>query len=395
MLAAVAQLVVPRMADWCSISLLDEGQLRPVAVTHADPRKLAWATALRDRYPTDMSAATGAANVLRTGRSELYADITDEVLVASAVDEEHLRLVRELGMSSALIVPLTGRTGAIGVLTLIAAESGRRYDADDVAFAEDLARRAALAVENAHAYREQSGRVATLTRVAEAAQHAILAPPPARLGPVRLAARYASAAADALVGGDLYEHVRRPGAVRLLIGDVRGKGLEAVRTATVVLGAFRDAAADLDDLQAVARQMDRRLRPYLDVEDFVTALLAEVRDDGSFTVASCGHPPPLHVAGGEVHPVELVPSVPLGLGSTPALTLGRLQPGDRLLLYTDGILEARDPQDRFLDLMGLVQPLTTGQLDDAVDAVLAGLRAAVGGELGDDLALLIAEYRPA
>jgi len=394
-LEAVAQLVVPRTADWCSIQLLDEGRLEPVAVTHFDPQKLAASQALRERYPTDMQAATGAANVVRTGRSELYADITDDMLVASAVDEQHLQLVRGLGMSSVLMVPLTGRTGTIGVLTLIGAESGRRYDTGDVAFAEDLARRAALAVENAHAYREQSGRVATLTRVAEAAQHAILAPPPARIGPVGLAARYASAAVDALVGGDLYEYVRRPGAVRLLIGDVRGKGLGAVRTATVVLGAFRDAAADVDDLRAVAAQMDRRLRPYLDAEDFVTALLAEVRDDGTFVVASCGHPPPLLAADGQVAPVALTPSVPLGLGAAPALTRGRLPPGSRLLLYTDGILEARDPHGRFVDLMALAQPLTTGRLDEAVDAVLAGLRAAVGGELGDDLALLIAEYSPA
>src|SRR5436305_4202844 len=160
-----------------------------------------------------------------------------------------------------------------------------------MALAEDAARRAALALENARVFREQSGRLASVTRVAEAAQLAILAPPPARIGPVALAARYVSAAAEALVGGDLYEVVARPGAVRLLIGDVRGKGLTAVRAATVVLGEFRAAAADIDDLADAAIQIDRRLRPYLADEDFVTALLAEIRDDGTFFVASCAHPP--------------------------------------------------------------------------------------------------------
>lgn len=394
-LEQIAELVVPRMADWCSVQLLVGGGLQTVTVMHADPAKIEWAAQMRDRWPVDMSAGSGAPNVVRTGVSELYNDITDDLLVATALDDEHLRVIRELGMSSVLVVPLTGRAGALGVLTLIAAESGRRYDAGDVSFAEDLARRAALAVETAEAYREQSGRVEVLTRVAEAAQHAILAPPPARVGAVALAARYASAAAAALVGGDLYEHVRRPGGVRLLIGDVRGKGLEAVRTATVVLGAFRAAAADLSDLGAVAGQMDRRLRDYLDVEDFVTALLVDVCDDGTFTLVSCGHPPPLLVSGGTVSPVPVAPSVPLGLGAQPRPTSGRLVPGDRLLLYTDGILEARDPQRHFVDLTRLVEPLTAGRLDDALDAVLDRLRQAVGGVLGDDLALLVAEYAPA
>jgi serine phosphatase RsbU (regulator of sigma subunit)/anti-sigma regulatory factor (Ser/Thr protein kinase) len=394
-LEQIARLVVPRMADWCVVQLLADGRLETVAVTHVDPAKIEWAAQMRDRWPTDMTAPTGAPNVVRTGVSELYNDITDDMLVATAVDEEHLRVIRALGMSSVLVVPLTGRAGPLGTLTLIAAGAVRRYDAGDVSFAEDLARRAALAVENASAYREQSGRLTTLTRVADAAQHAILAPPPARIGAVALAARYASAAADALVGGDLYEHVRRPGGVRLLIGDVRGKGLEAVRTATVVLGAFRAAGADLDDLAAVAAQMDRRLRDYLDLEDFVSALLVDVFDDGTFALACCGHPPPLLVSGGRVEALEVAPSVPLGLGALPQVTTGRLRPGDRLLLYTDGILEARDPQRRFLDLMRLVQPLTAGALDDALEAVLDRLRNVVGGQLDDDLALLVAEYAPA
>jgi serine phosphatase RsbU (regulator of sigma subunit)/anti-sigma regulatory factor (Ser/Thr protein kinase) len=394
-LEAVARVVVPRLADWCSVQLLeDDGQLRSVTIAHVDPAKVRWARRLNEDYPTDMSSPTGAPNVLRTGVSEMYPDVTQEAVEAAAVDEEHLRLIREIGMSSVLMVPLTGRSGTFGVVTMIAAESGRRYDDGDRTLAEDLARRAALAVENAHAFREQSGRLASVTRVAEAAQHAILATPPASIGPVALGARYVSAAAEALVGGDLYEVVRRPGAVRLLIGDVRGKGLEAVRTATVVLGEFRSAAADLDDLVHVAEQVDRRLRDYLGVEDFVTALLAEIGDDGTFSIACCGHPPPLLVRAGAVETVDVVPTLPLGLGATPLLTTGRLQVGDRLLLYTDGILEARDPQQRFVELAGLVAPLAHGGLEEALDGVLGALRQAVGGRLGDDLALLVAEYRP-
>jgi len=391
-LEAVATLVVPRLADWCAIQLIEDGSLNTVALTHVDPEKVAWAQAVSARYPDDMDAATGAPNVIRTGRSELYPFIPPELIEAGAVDEEHLRLLQAFGLSSALVVPLVGRSGVIGALTLIYAESGRRYDHDDVAFAEDVARRAALAVETAHAFREQSGRLATVTRVAEAAQHAILATLPPRLGSVALAARYISAAAEALVGGDLYEVVERPGAVRLLVGDVRGKGLEAVRLATVVLGEFRAAAADIDDMVEVATQIDRRLRRYLGDEDFVTAVLAELTDDGELTLVNCGHPPALVSSAGSVEEIPTLPSLPLGLGATPHPVRGRMQAGDRLLLYTDGIIEARDANQQFVDLRSVVGPLAGGGLDEVLDRVLVSLRRAVGTALGDDLALVVAEY---
>jgi len=393
-LSAVARVFVPRLADWCVIQVLEGNELTNVAVVHHDPAKVQWAEQISGRYPTDMDSPTGAPNVIRTGRSELYAEIPDEMLVAAAVDEEHLQVIRELGMTSVLVVPLTGRTGTFGVISLIYAESGRSYSESDIVFVEDVARRAALAVETAHTFREQSGRLAEVTRIAEAAQLAILSPPPARIGPVALAARYVSAAAEARVGGDLYEVVARPGGVRLLIGDVRGKGLSAVRTATVVLGEFRATAADIDDLVDVAVQIDRRLRPYLaDDEDFVTALLAEVRDDGTFSIAACGHPPALLFSAGTVTAVDTTPTLPLGLGAAPQLVTGRLDVGDRLLLYTDGVIEARDGSGAFVDVVPLIEPLRERALDDVLDAVLAKLHEAVGPELGDDVALLVAEYR--
>jgi serine phosphatase RsbU (regulator of sigma subunit)/anti-sigma regulatory factor (Ser/Thr protein kinase) len=391
-LAAVAGLVVPRLADWCAIQLMEADELETVALTHFDPTKAAWAARMGERYPTDMTAPTGAPNVIRTGVSELYPDIPQELIEAAAVDEEHLRILRELGICSGLVVPLTGRTGTFGALTMIHAESGRHYGDDDVAFAEDLARRAALAVETAHAFREQSGRLAEVTRVAEAAQHAILATPPAHIGPVALAARYVSAAAEALIGGDLFEVAERSGSVRLLIGDVRGKGLEAVRTATVVLGEFRAAAADVDDLVEVAVQIDRRVRRYLTDEDFVTAALAEIRVDGSFTLVSCGHPPALVLSPTGISRVESPPSPPLGLGVAPVAVEGSLRPGDRLFLYTDGIIEARDGHGHFVDVDRLLEPVGSDDLEGALDRVLTGLRSAVGGALGDDLAMLVAEY---
>jgi serine phosphatase RsbU (regulator of sigma subunit) len=345
------------------------------------------------RYPTSMNARNGAPKVIRTGVSELYPELPKALLVAASVDGEHIDIQRELGMSSLLVVPLTGRTGTFGAITMIHSESGRRYDDTDVRFAEDLARRAALAVETAYAFTEQSGRLDVVSRIAEAAQRAILAPPPLLVGPVALAARYGSAATDALVGGDLYEVVARPHAVRLIIGDVRGKGLGAVRTATIVLGEFRAAAADIDDLDDVARQIDRRLRPYLGDEDFVTALMAEIRDDGGFTIASCGHPSALLRTRDTVTPIEAEPSLPLGLGAAPTLVSGRLGAGDQLLLYTDGLIEARDPDRNFIDLLSVTARHPDTSFEHTLDDILTALHNAAGAALGDDLALLIAEYR--
>ena len=392
-LSSLAQLVVPRLADWASIDIVEDGQLQPLTVTHADPEKVAFARRLRDRYPTDPEALSGVPQVVRTGESELYSVITDEQLAASAIDAEHLELLRTLHMRSAVIVPLIGRRGTFGALSLVAAESGRVYDAAFLAFAEDLAGRAAVAVENAQAYHQQSGQLAAITRVAEAAQHAILAPVPERLGALRLAASYVSAARDALVGGDMYEAIEREGAVRLLIGDVRGKGLEAVRMATVVLGHFRSAAVECDDLVTLARQVDARLRPYLGPEDFVTALMAEVAPDGSCTIVTCGHPPAMLATDGVISPVGVEGSPPLGLGADPLPVVVQLAPGARLLLYTDGILEARDPRGAFVPLADVVGPLADGTaLAEVLPRVLEELRGRIGGSLGDDLALVVAEY---
>ena len=391
-LTTVADIIVPRIADWCMVHLLSGDELDVVAVAHADPDKVAWAHELQQRYPPDPHATIGAAQVVRTGRSELYTELPDEMLVARAQDEEHLRLIRDLGMRSALVVPLTGRAGPLGAITMIMSDSGRRFDDRDVRFAEDLARRAALAVETVTAFAAQEGRLEAVARVADAAQRAILPTPPEAMGSLRIGARYVSATAEALVGGDLYEVVRRPGAVRLLIGDVRGKGLEAVRNATVVLGEFRAAAEDLDDLIDVAEQLDRRLSGHLDLEDFVTALVAEIADDGSYSIVSCGHPPALVISATSITPVDVPYALPLGLGSTPSRVDGRLLPGERLLLYTDGLVEARDASRAFADITRLVAPLQTeSDLGKGLDRVLESVEEWTGDGLGDDLALLAVE----
>ncbi|MEO8576026.1 MAG: ATP-binding protein [Gemmatimonadales bacterium] len=149
-LGEVAQLIVPHFADWCAISVVDDtGHPRQLAVAHVDPEKVKWAHELNKRYPPDSNASTGVPQVIRTGEPELYPEIPDELLVAGAIDEEHLRISRELGLRSAMIVPLSTPDRTLGAITVVSAESGRRYSEADLDFIMELARRAALAVENA------------------------------------------------------------------------------------------------------------------------------------------------------------------------------------------------------------------------------------------------------
>ena len=153
-LTKLAQLVVPRLADWCAVEILYEnGKSRQLAVADIDPEKVRWAHEINNRYPPDLNATTGVPNVLRTGKPEIYPEISDEMIAAGAVDEEHLRISRELGLKSAMVVPLIARDRTVGAITFVSAESGRRYTDTDLRLAMELARRAALAVDNARQHR--------------------------------------------------------------------------------------------------------------------------------------------------------------------------------------------------------------------------------------------------
>jgi signal transduction histidine kinase/CheY-like chemotaxis protein len=148
-LAKIAQLAVPRLADWVGIDIADgnQGRTQQVAVAHVDPAKVEYARELARRYPPDPDAPTGVPYVIRTGKSELYAEIPRALLEGAARDDEHLRIIRELDLRSAMVVPLRGRSEVFGAMTFIYAQSDRRYTAEDLEFAEELARRAALMIE--------------------------------------------------------------------------------------------------------------------------------------------------------------------------------------------------------------------------------------------------------
>jgi serine phosphatase RsbU (regulator of sigma subunit) len=271
----------------------------------------------------------------------------------------------------------------------------------------------------------QVQRLADVTSVAEAAQRALLRPLPRQVGQLELGVVYLAAAAEARVGGDLYEVTRTQFGIRLIVGDVRGKGLDAVEIAADVLGVFREVAHEVYTLAEVARRIDASLarRPAAPLEEFVTAVLAEIDPAaGTLTVYNCGHPPPLVVSPGpgnrtgsdgqtgsdglagsdrpqlpQVTTVDVpAPALPLRLmslgGTSGAERTVPLRPGDALLFYTDGVTEARDERREFYPLEERVAGLAArsgGSTEDLLERLRDDLLRHVGAPLDDDAALLL------
>ena len=238
-------------------------------------------------------------------------------------------------------------------------------------------------------------REGTLIRINDRVQRAILRPLPAEFGGVSLASHYQSATKQALVGGDLYDIAMTQYGPRFIIGDVKGKGLDAVGRCAAVLAVFRELAFAEPDLVSLAAEMDAHVSRDLEIEDFVTVILAEFAP-GEVRIVNCGHHPPAKMAADSAE-LQLMapgqPSPPLGLQPRPARQDIALGPGDRLLFYTDGLVEARDHQGRFfeLSLPTVAKALAEPDLDAAVRRVVSLLLKHAGGRLADDVLLVLGE----
>jgi phosphoserine phosphatase RsbU/P len=253
---------------------------------------------------------------------------------------------------------------------------------------------AAFAVVNAVLRTAAQRRLRQVRAVARVAQSALLREVPDTVTTARLASRYVSAAAEARVGGDLLEVVpdaRRP---RWLVGDTRGKGLPAVRLASVAMTSFRDACAQPGlSLPEIARVVDRSVTRACEEEDFVTAVFAELDPHGWLQLVICGHPPPLRLTadGGLQALTPRAYATPLGLHPDLQPSTFTVSPGDRLVFYTDGLLEARDRAGRYFRLEDCADTLRHPDLQAAADGLLGRLLAHTGRKLEDDVALLLLE----
>ncbi len=342
-LRSVARLAVPMVADWCAVDVVRGDQLERVAVEHVDPARVALAREVQERYPADPSSETGAWGVLRHGQAQLYRDIPDELLVQAAVDEEHLELLRTVGLRSAMLAPMTLRDRVLGVISFVSAESGRRFDEHDLAVAEDLALRAAAAVENARLFE-------TASSIAHTLQASLLPPVLPDLPGMELAAAYRAAGEGYDVGGDFYDvFSTAEDEWYLVIGDVCGKGPEAAAVTALARYTIRAAAVRRRSPAAILRWLsDAMIQQSSGRGRFCTIACAHLdlgRSPARVTVACGGHPLPLLVRADRSAEEVGQPGTLLGLVEHPELhdRTAELYSGDTLLLYTDGLTEAGAP----------------------------------------------------
>lgn len=387
----VASIAVPDTADWCAVLLLDDGAIRQVAVAHADPERERWAWEVSERYPPAQDAAAGAPNVIRTGVPELVNDITDEMLVAGARDDEHLAMLRRLGLTASLCAPLQARGGILGALYLVSAESGRRFGAEDVELAVELGRRAGIAVENARLYTER-------THIAHVLQSGLLPQSLPSIPGFEIQASYRAAGELNEVGGDFFDIFETTdGAWAAFVGDVSGKGAEAASVTALARFTLRAAVIRQGPPQEALKLLNDAMFLQRSGEQFATVALvclnpAAPGESARLTLALGGHPPPMVMrADGSVEPVGRFGTL-LGMAMNPSIsdTEVELAVGDSLLLYTDGVVEAGRGSVRMGE-DGLAKVLASCRNRAPREVVAAVELAAVeayGGEPRDDIALI-------
>lgn len=388
----LADLVVPDIADWCAVTLVRSDQIEQVAVAHSDPDKVTFVQQLQERYPPDPDSPGGSIHVARTGVASFVPQISDEMLRSAATDATHLELIRTIGMRSIISVPLRVRERSLGSLTLVNAESEHVFDDADLAYATQLAGRAALALDNARLYEQQR-------TIAHTLQTALLPSALPAVPGLQLAARYLPQAEGAEVGGDVYDVFSgtEPDSWSVMVGDVCGKGPTAAALTALIRYTLRaEASHGLPPAEALRRLNAAILRQGdpLDAR-FATVTHGQLRVEpggASLSLVSAGHLPALVLRGERVEPV-LAPGTLLGVFPDPELTEVevRIGQGDTVLLYTDGVTEARGDgglygADR---LAGLLASCAGRSADAIADELLSDVVAFQDGRLRDDVAVLV------
>jgi PAS domain S-box-containing protein len=386
----VAALAVPEVADWCAVDLVVDGRIDRVAIVHQDQAMVAMAEELSSRYPPDPRSETGVPAVLRSGSSELYPEIPEELLRAATKDEEQYRLIQQIGMRSAMIVPMVARGRSVGALTFVSGPSGRRFDQQDLELAEELARRCATAIDNSRLFSERAYIARTL-------QRSLLPAELPEIPGIEAAARFRPIGEGNDVGGDFYDLFESGGrGWTVVMGDVCGKGPDAAAVTALARYTLRAAAMRERLPSRSLRLLNEALLRQRDDRRFCTVAYAylEAHDGGvRIGVASGGHPLPmlLHADG----TVEAIgePGTLLGVLPDPNLEDRslRLSPGDTLVFYTDGVIEGRGADVPFdEDALRELLAQCAGAGADAIAArVEEAAFAAQEGNPRDDIAVLV------
>jgi DNA-binding transcriptional ArsR family regulator len=289
-LRQVASLAVPEVADWCAVDVVADGEIDRVALAHGDPAMADHAEELRRRYPPDPRSETGVSAVLRSGKAQLHPEISDELLRSAARDDEQYRLMKEIGMRSAMIVPMVARSRSVGALSFVSGRSGRRFDEQDLELAEELARRCATAIDNARLYNERAYIARTL-------QESLLPSELPEIPGIQAAARFRPIGEGSAVGGDFYDLFQSgERGWTVVMGDVCGKGPDAAAITALARYTLRAAAMRERLPSRTLRLLNEALLRQRDDRRFCTVAYAylESHDGGvRIGVASGGHPLPM------------------------------------------------------------------------------------------------------
>jgi PAS domain S-box-containing protein len=386
----LVELAVPRLADWCTIDMLDHGEIRNVGVAHADPDMARLARRVHERRPVRAQASSGVSGALATGRSQLIQDVDGWLAHQATPDEELLTMARVLGVRSSIVAPLAGRGRVFGALTLAITDSGRRFSEQDLAVAEDLARRAALAIDNARLYGVEHD-------IAHALQQSLLPGTLTQPPGAEVAARYRPAGEGAEVGGDFYDSWQTGEHYFLAIGDVAGHGPAAAALTSLTRQSMRVVSRYEQSPSRILAVVNDTIRQQTDPEQFCTAALAVLRPSGdgyTLTVSCAGHPPPLVVrAGGGTEEVGICGPL-LGVLAQREFddTECRLALGDLVAFWTDGVTERRHAggmfgEQRLRSLLGTLADRPAADVARAIDEAVVDFAP---GLPGDDVAILIA-----
>jgi PAS domain S-box-containing protein len=398
-LEGITRLLVPELADWCLLDMVeDNGSVNQLAAAHADEEKADLLRRLREHRQFGEGDPGSTAEVLRTGQSVLLPDLPDPTFYERALGRgEHLDIVLRLEPRSLMCVPLLARGRTIGAITLVSSRPDRRYDREDLLLAEDLAYRCALAADNARLYRGRS-------EIARVLQRSLLPPHLPEIPGVEVGAEYLSVEETSEVGGDFYDLINtvEDGWV-CAIGDVRGKGVEAASVTALARYTIRAVTLKNDRPSEILAALNEAMLRQLSEDRFCTAACVRLEPlDGSagvgVDVSRAGHPPPLLV-----RPEGTVEEVGLSgraLGVFPDAELGdaslRLMPGEALVLYTDGVTEARSSggdffsEDRLRRLLSSCAGCDAATLAARIKGVVLDFQE---GYPRDDLAILVLRAR--
>lgn len=399
-LASVARLAVRHIADWCLVYNVDEaGLIRRVETARADPAKEIASGRCDDLLDTPLENPR-ATEKLRTRALEFLPELLDTLVETLAQDAEHLRIVGAAGTRSAMVVPLLARGRLIGALGFVTAASGPCYGPDDVRLAEDLAARAALAVDNARLYRQRS-------EIARTLQESLLPPLLPKIPGFELAAAFRPAGEGIEVGGDFYDLFETGNHCwAIVMGDVSGQGTAAAAVASMARYTMRALAMRERQPSRILHSLNEAMlhQPAgqrVSDDRFCTVAYAhlEPTDDGArLTVACGGHPLPLLLRGdGSVETIGR-PGTLLGGFPHPRLTdqVTDLGPGDVVVLYTDGVTEARAAgdlfgEDRLTTLVESCAGLGAGSVAERIECAVVAFQ---GGCPHDDIAILVLRIPP-